>query len=110
MLAHFAALGGHSPSHMALGYRYFFGEGVPESCETSLLHYEYAANEAAAQIEKRGYVLPLDRNRLSDDTAAAVRSSGAVGTEMDSEVSHEKLFLIILIKDFGIFCTTCTRW
>jgi TPR repeat protein len=58
---------------------------VPESCETALLHYEFAANEAASQIEKRGYVLPLERNRLSDDTAAAVRGAGAGGGEMDHE-------------------------
>lgn len=98
MLSHFAALAGYSPAHMSLGYRlfsslfsfyscsrYHLGEGVPESCERALLHYEYAANEAAFQIEKRGYALPLERNRLSDDTAAAVRSAGAAGGEMDLE-------------------------
>lgn len=84
---------------MALGYRYLYGEGVPENCETALVHYEYAANEAALQIEKRGYPLPIERNRLSDDTAAAVRSSGAAGSEVDLEVN----FIYLIISSIYLF-------
>jgi TPR repeat protein len=111
MLSRFAALAGYAPAHMTLGYRFYHGEGVPESCETALLHYEYAANEAASQIEKRGYVLPLERNRLSDDTAAAVRSSGAGGTEMNLEVCP--LFCThspTAAADFGILCPARPGW
>jgi hypothetical protein len=110
MLSRLSALAGYAPAHMTLGYRFYHGEGVPESCETALLHYEYAANEAASQIEKRGYVLPLERNRLSDDTAAAVRSSGAGGTEMTFEVpclvlarSFLSLSLPLSFTDSGVF-------
>mmetsp|Transcript_3050 Transcript_3050/g.4663 ORF Transcript_3050/g.4663 Transcript_3050/m.4663 type:complete len:591 (-) Transcript_3050:882-2654(-) len=82
----FSSLAGLPEAHMGMGYRYLIGEGVPESCEQALQFYEYAANEAAAQVEKRGHAVYADRSRLSDDTAAVVRTAGS-----SHEISSETL-------------------
>lgn len=61
----FAAAGGDPRANAALGYRYWTGLGVPASCETALDHFEAAANDAAAIIEKRGFTVFLDKSRIS---------------------------------------------
>jgi hypothetical protein len=54
---------------MALGYRHLRGLGVQQSCDKALLHYEYAANVAAAQIEARGgFPVAGVHSRLSSHT------------------------------------------
>lgn len=40
---YFASLGGHVGATLALAYRHQHGFGVPQSCESSLLYYEMAA-------------------------------------------------------------------
>jgi TPR repeat protein len=79
-----SALGGDPLANMAMGYRYLNGIGVPESCEKAQVFYEYAANEAAQQISRRGYPLYSERALLSD-----LESSGMKGRkEMDPEVIY----------------------
>jgi TPR repeat protein len=66
LLQYMAALSGRPEGHMAMGHRYLHGLGVPESCEAALPHYEYAANRAAEEVERRGFSLFIDHTRLSD--------------------------------------------
>jgi TPR repeat protein len=54
---YFAALAGLPQAHMSTGYRYLKGLGVPQSCDKAVMHYEFAANHAAEQIQSRGYAL-----------------------------------------------------
>ncbi|CCM01008.1 uncharacterized protein FIBRA_03056 [Fibroporia radiculosa] len=65
----FAAHGGHKGSQMALGYRYWSGIGVTESCIDALGWYEDAASQAMEQFlagPPGGRTLPLSVPRLSD--------------------------------------------
>ncbi|CAN0134241.1 unnamed protein product, partial [Ectocarpus sp. 12 AP-2014] len=64
----FASLGGDPLAHAALGYRYLYGIGTPQSCQKSLSHYYMAAREVIADLhaEGRGGVSrSVDRTRLS---------------------------------------------
>jgi hypothetical protein len=66
ILDYFAALGGHPEAHMSMGYRYFKGLGVPQSCEKAAAYYEFAANHAAETIEKRGFALHQINTKLTN--------------------------------------------
>ena len=46
LLEYMSALSGNAEAHMGMGFKYLHGIGVKASCERSLIHYEYAANEA----------------------------------------------------------------
>jgi len=66
---------------LSLGYRYLKGVGVPENCPLALNYLELAANVAIEQANRRGYVLFMDRSRIS---------SALDGTKkgIDNEVSR----------------------
>lgn len=66
VLEYVSALSGNPTAAMSMGYRYYFGLGVPESCEKALPFYEYAANTAAKYLEEKGYSPVIDRSRLND--------------------------------------------
>ena len=48
-----AAAGGSTFANLALGYRHALGVGVPESCPTSGVYYEAAAQSAAEWLDMR---------------------------------------------------------
>ncbi|KAI0313018.1 HCP-like protein [Amylostereum chailletii] len=65
----FAAHGGDKGAQMALGYRYWSGIGVAESCDHAVQWYEAAAEQAMAKFlsgPRGGRTLPLTPSRLSD--------------------------------------------
>jgi SEL1 protein len=47
-------------AHMALGYRFLFGRGVPMSCSRAAMHYERAAKVVVDEIVRSG-LHPLSR-------------------------------------------------
>ncbi|PWZ00052.1 hypothetical protein BCV70DRAFT_200223 [Testicularia cyperi] len=64
-----AAEAGHTPSQMALGFRYKAGIGVKPSCWTALKWYEMAAVDAYSRFEQGppgGLTLPYTKLRISD--------------------------------------------
>lgn len=66
-LEYMSALSGHTLGNMGMGYRYFQGIGVAESCESALPHYEFAANQAAEYITVQGLHTPQpDTLKLSE--------------------------------------------
>lgn len=81
-LQHMAALSGLPEAHMALGYRYLYGLGVPESCESALKHYEYAANHVVNEIEARGSSFYIDHSRLSDSSLSRKRPKDEFDPEL----------------------------
>ncbi|PIK58743.1 hypothetical protein BSL78_04315 [Apostichopus japonicus] len=50
----FAALGGDHFALMILGYRYWAGIGVAQSCETALTHYKKVAGSVASEVNPSG--------------------------------------------------------
>ncbi|KAI0079287.1 HCP-like protein [Panus rudis PR-1116 ss-1] len=65
----FAGHGGNKGAQMSLGYRYWSGIGVAESCINALAWYEDAAEQAMAKFlsgPPGGRTLPLASPRLSD--------------------------------------------
>ncbi len=66
VLEYVSALSGNAVAAMSMGYRYYFGLGVPESCEKALPYYEFTANTAAKYLEEKGYIPVVDRSRLND--------------------------------------------
>jgi len=48
---HFAILDGDREGHLALGYRYSNGIGVPKNCPAALNHYSIVAADVAADAE-----------------------------------------------------------
>ncbi|BEI90946.1 uncharacterized protein CcaverHIS019_0310160 [Cutaneotrichosporon cavernicola] len=65
----FAALQGHKPAQMAMGYRYWAGIGVKEDCVIALDFYERAGEKAYNTYEAGppgGETLPLSPSRISD--------------------------------------------
>lgn len=65
-LEYMSALSGNPEANMVMGFRYLYGIGVPENCQKSALHYEYAANYAVNQINQRGYPMYIEKSRLVD--------------------------------------------
>ena len=84
LLQYIAALGGSVEANMAMGYRYLYGLGVPESCDLALKHYEFAANHVANSIEEKGHATFIDHTRLSDSSSAPNRGQGR--REFDPEM------------------------
>ncbi|KAI0062446.1 HCP-like protein [Artomyces pyxidatus] len=75
----FAAHGGDKGAQMALGYKYWTGIGVVESCERAVEWYDSAAEQAMAKFlsgPPGGRTLPLTPTRLSD-LAGGVYGPGA---------------------------------
>jgi TPR repeat protein len=89
LLEYMAALGGDPLANMAMGYRFLNGIGVPESCEKAQVFYEYAANEAAEQIRKRGYPLYSERALLSDIELANAKGRREIDPEVRSRVGFQ---------------------
>ena len=81
-LQYMAALSGSPEAHMAMGYRYLYGLGLPESCESSLKHYEFAANHVVNEIETRGNQLYIDHTRLSDSSIQRRRPKDELDAEL----------------------------
>ena len=50
---------------MILGYRYFAGIGVQESCRSSVLYYEEAALQAIKYVEETHGLDVVERRKLS---------------------------------------------
>lgn len=84
LLQYIAALGGSVEANMAMGYRYLYGLGVPESCDLALKHYEFAANHVANSIEEKGHATFIDHTRLSDSSSSPNRGQGR--REFDPEM------------------------
>eukprot|EP00936_MAST-01D_sp_MAST-1D-sp1_P001192 g1192.t1 len=66
---YFGALGGHTGSAMAMGYRHLHGRAVPKSCSAAQAYYELAANRALVELDLAGgpdAIAPLSESeRLS---------------------------------------------
>ena len=88
-LENMAALAGSPEANMAMGYRYFYGIGVKQSCEKAQVHYEYAANKAAEQIEERRTALHVEKLHLSH--VENLNSKGR--RELDGEVTDYYIHL-----------------
>lgn len=84
LLQYIAALSGNVEANMAMGYRYLYGLGVPESCDLALKHYEFAANHVANSIEEKGHSVFIDYTRLSDSSSVPNRGQGR--REFDPEM------------------------
>ncbi|CAN0185574.1 unnamed protein product, partial [Scytosiphon promiscuus] len=81
----FASLGGDPLAHAALGYRYLYGIGMPQSCQQSLLHYHMAAREVVSDLysEGRGGIArTVERTRLSERLVAGRRPASDADREM----------------------------
>ena len=82
MLEYMAALAEHPMANMGIGYRYLNGIGVPESCETALRHYEFAANIVSNNLEQNIFSTYIDKLHLNELESA--KSKGR--RELDNEV------------------------
>lgn len=81
-LEYMAALSGNTLANMGMGYRYYQGIGVAESCEASLPHYEFAANVAAQAIEEQGMLTTQpDTLKLSEANDPAGKWSKRESTQ-----------------------------
>jgi TPR repeat protein len=88
MLEYMAALGGSPEAAMGMGNRYLHGIGVPENCETSKAFYEFAANVAADQIQKRGLPVHSERVKISETEVAATSGRKNIDTEVVDYYKH----------------------
>ncbi|XP_014666089.1 PREDICTED: protein sel-1 homolog 1-like isoform X2 [Priapulus caudatus] len=77
----FAALGGDAMAQMALGYRYWSGVGVEQSCEAALTYYKKVANKVAADVSISGGVV-VQRVRLQDEVENTGQSSGMLDDDL----------------------------
>lgn len=75
-LVHFtmAAIGGHSWAQMIMGYRYWFGITVPNSCEKSLEYYRQVAAKVSQGVSFTGGS-SVQRVRLLDELENGYSSS-----------------------------------
>ena len=89
LLENMAALAGSPEANMAMGYRYFYGIGVKQSCDKAQLYYEYAANKAAEQIQERRTGLHVEKLHLSH--VESLNSKGR--RELDGEVTDYYIHL-----------------
>ena len=81
-LEYMSALSGNVLANMGMGYRYFQGIGVAESCDASLPHYEFAANVAAQTIEEQGlHIAQPDTLKLSEANDPAGKWSKRESTQ-----------------------------
>ncbi|KAL9651289.1 hypothetical protein ABK040_001242 [Willaertia magna] len=70
----YSSLDGHLNSHIALGYRYLFGHGVPKSCRTSAYYYNLAADLVSSEFED-GKSPVVEHVRLTDEVAIQNKQS-----------------------------------
>ncbi|XP_051980885.1 protein sel-1 homolog 1-like [Xyrauchen texanus] len=77
----FGALGGNLVAHMILGYRYWGGAGVPQSCESALTHYRLVANHVASDVSLTGGSA-VQRIRLLDEVENPGSSSGMLEEDL----------------------------
>ncbi|KAG2457752.1 SE1L1 protein, partial [Polypterus senegalus] len=77
----FGALGGNLIAHMILGYRYWGGIGVPQSCESALTHYRLVANHVASDISLTGGSV-VQRIRLLDEAENPGMASGMLEEDL----------------------------
>lgn len=81
-LEYMSALSGHAMGNMGMGYRYFQGVGVSESCESALPHYEFAANQAAEHVHTLGLHTPQpDTLKLSEANDPSVKRTQREGSQ-----------------------------
>ncbi|TMS11933.1 Protein sel-1-like protein 1 [Larimichthys crocea] len=77
----FGALGGNLVAHMILGYRYWGGVGVPQSCESALTHYRLVANQVASDVSLTGGSA-VQRIRLLDEVENPGSTSGMLEEDL----------------------------
>ncbi|KAF7657692.1 hypothetical protein LDENG_00023350 [Lucifuga dentata] len=77
----FGALGGNLVAHMILGYRYWGGVGVPQSCESALTHYKLVANQVASDVSLTGGSA-VQRIRLLDEVENPGSTSGMLEEDL----------------------------
>lgn len=77
----FAALGDNTWAQMAMGYRYWGGVGVPNSCEQALEFYQRVAKKVAAEVTFSGGTA-LYRIRLLDEVENSGSSSGILDNDL----------------------------
>ncbi|XP_043837904.1 protein sel-1 homolog 1 isoform X2 [Dromiciops gliroides] len=77
----FGALGGNLIAHMILGYRYWAGIGVLQSCESALTHYRLVANHVASDISLTGGTV-VQRIRLPDEVENPGMASGMLEEDL----------------------------
>jgi len=66
-LEHLATATGHFDAVMGMGFRWYYGHGVPKKCETALRYYKHAA-QIALQEDALGNPPLGDADRLTDQT------------------------------------------
>ncbi|KAJ1529472.1 hypothetical protein ONE63_006247 [Megalurothrips usitatus] len=76
-----AALGGSQWARMALGYRYFAGATVPNSCEKSLDFYRKVANKVAEDVSLSGGGM-VQRVRLLEEAENPGYNSGILDKDL----------------------------
>uniref|UniRef100_A0A8C2K3E8 SEL1L adaptor subunit of ERAD E3 ubiquitin ligase n=1 Tax=Cyprinus carpio TaxID=7962 RepID=A0A8C2K3E8_CYPCA len=77
----FGALGGNLVAQMVLGYRYWGGVGVPQSCESALTYYRLVANYVASDVSLTGGSA-VQRIRLLDEVENPGSSSGMLEEDL----------------------------
>uniref|UniRef100_A0AAQ6ACB0 Fibronectin type-II domain-containing protein n=1 Tax=Amphiprion ocellaris TaxID=80972 RepID=A0AAQ6ACB0_AMPOC len=77
----FSALGGNLVAHMILGYRYWGGVGVPQSCESALTHYRLVSNHVASDVSLTGGSA-VQRIRLLDEVENPGSASGMLEEDL----------------------------
>lgn len=77
----FASLGDNTWAQMAMGYRYWGGVGVPNSCEQALEFYQRVAKKVAAEVTFSGGAA-LHRIRLLDEMENSGSSSGILDNDL----------------------------
>lgn len=66
LLEYVSALSGNVLANIGMGYRFMNGIGVVENCDQALPYYEYAANQAIADIIRLGQPVNPDKMKLSE--------------------------------------------
>ncbi|KRZ11625.1 Protein sel-1 -like protein 1 [Trichinella zimbabwensis] len=77
VLYNYAAIGGDPWAQMIMGYRYFTGTNVPQSCESALSHYRKVAKQVIDKVTFSGFI-SSQRIYLSDEMADLNANSQAI--------------------------------
>lgn len=77
----FAALGGDYFAQMILGYRYWSGIGVAQSCETALTYYKKVASKVANEVNPSGGSI-IHRVRLFDEEENPGNNAGQLDDDL----------------------------
>uniref|UniRef100_A0A8D0CLA9 SEL1L adaptor subunit of SYVN1 ubiquitin ligase n=1 Tax=Scleropages formosus TaxID=113540 RepID=A0A8D0CLA9_SCLFO len=77
----FGALGGNLVAHMILGYRYWSGIGVMQSCESALTHYRVVADHVASDMSLAAG-RAVQRVRLLDEVDHPGAASGTLEEDL----------------------------